>query len=108
MNTRSRFQRFVVMLAAVLFVFGVTAMPTPSYHNIDMVKARDKAREYARKKVDDRNRNYEHFSTDCTPAFEGHNHYARCVIFIRTPSAASFARSASRFFFPLILNLRSG
>jgi hypothetical protein len=68
----------VPVLALALLWSGA---PSVVAHNIDVVKARDKAREYARQKVADPNRAYEHYTTDCLAAFPGHNHYVRCSIF---------------------------
>jgi hypothetical protein len=68
----------VIALSLCIIAGGV---PTVNAHNIDVVKARDKAREYARQKVADPNRAYEHFTTDCLAAFPGHNHIVRCSIF---------------------------
>lgn len=67
----------ILVLLSSMFWAGV---PNVDAHNIDVVKAREKAREYARKKVDDPNRAYQHFSTDCMAAFPDHNHYVRCSI----------------------------
>jgi len=72
--------RDVLALILALGVF-CSGMPRVFAHNIDVTKARDKAREYARQKVDDPNRAYQHFTTDCLAAFPGHNHYVRCSIF---------------------------
>jgi hypothetical protein len=68
----------VLVLSLCVIVGGISRV---NAHNIDVVKARDKAREYAKKKVDDPNRAYQHFSTDCLAAFPGHNHIVRCSIF---------------------------
>jgi len=68
---------------ALILALGVfcSGMPKVFAHTIDVAQAREKAREYARKKVDDPNRAYQHFTTDCLAAFPGHNHYVRCSIF---------------------------
>jgi hypothetical protein len=68
----------VLILGLGVFWSGV---PEVLAHNIDVVAAREKAREYARKKVADPNRAYEHYTTDCLAVFPGHNHYVRCSIF---------------------------
>ncbi len=67
----------VCILALGLFLSGIREV---SAHNIDVVAAREKAREYARQKVADPNRAYEHYTTDCMAAFPGHNHYVRCSV----------------------------
>lgn len=68
----------VVILSVGIFWGGV---PEVFAHTIDVVAAREKARGYARQKVADPNRAYEHYTTDCLAAFSGHNHYVRCAIF---------------------------
>jgi hypothetical protein len=72
--------RTTTVLALSLFIIA-SGIPSVKAHNIDVVAAREKAREYARQKVADPNRAYEHYSTDCLAAFPGHNHYVRCSIF---------------------------
>ena len=80
-NQQARaFTRTTVVLALSLCIM-VGGIPSVHAHNIDVAKARDKAREYAKKKVDDPNRSYQHFSTDCLAVFPGHNHIVRCSIF---------------------------
>lgn len=55
-------------------------VPTVNAHTIDVVKAREKAREYARAKRNDPNRNYAHYQTDCVAGFPGHNHVVVCAV----------------------------
>jgi len=66
----------VAMLIGVNFVFTCST----SAHNIDLAKAREVIRNYARKVRDDSGGKYAHYSTSCVAAFPGHNHIARCVI----------------------------
>lgn len=70
-------------ILALILTLGLfwSGVPRVFAHTIDVAKARDKAREYAKKKVDDPNRTYQHFTTDCLAAFSGHNHVVRCSIF---------------------------
>lgn len=56
---------------------SITAGFTP---NIDLDKARDAARNYARQVRDESNGKYLNYSTSCRRMFPGHNHYVRCVI----------------------------
>ena len=70
-----------LVIHVLVFCMLWAGVPDVGAHNIDVVKAREKAREYARQKVDDPNRAYQHFTTDCLAAFPGHNHYVRCSIF---------------------------
>ena len=66
----------VAMLIGVNFVFTCST----SAHNIDIAKAREVIRNYARKVRDDSGGKYAHYSTSCVAAFPGHNHIARCLI----------------------------
>src|SRR6185369_12260474 len=66
----------VAMLIGVNFVFTCST----SAHNIDLAKAREVIRNYARNVRDQSGGKYAHYSTSCVAAFPGHNHIARCVI----------------------------
>src|ERR1700752_2469917 len=65
----------VILIGASLIFSGIV-----SAHNIDMAKAREVTRNYARKVRDDSGGKYAHYSTSCVAAFPGHNHIARGVI----------------------------
>jgi hypothetical protein len=65
----------VLLMGASLVFTGST-----SAHNIDLVKARDLARNYARSVRDESGGKYLHFSTSCKRNFPGHNHSVRCVL----------------------------
>ena len=65
----------VILIGASLIFSGIV-----SAHNIDLAKAREVTRNYARKVRDDSGGKYAHYSTSCVAAFPGHNHIARCVI----------------------------
>ena len=69
----------VLMGASLVFTTNVLA------HNIDLEKAWEKARDYARAKRSDPGRTYKHYATDCVKAFPGHNHIVRCTISYQTP-----------------------
>lgn len=64
----------LVMGASLVFTWSASA------HNIDLTKAREMARAYARQVRDESGGKYAHFSTNCVRAFPGHNHIARCLI----------------------------
>ena len=66
----------------VLVLIGATlVLPwTVSAHNINLDKAQELARNYARKVRTESNGKYTHYSTDCVNLFQGHNHYVRCTI----------------------------
>jgi hypothetical protein len=65
----------VILIGASLIFSGIV-----SAHNIDLKKAREVARNYARQVRDESGGNYAHYSTSCVAAFPGHNHIARCLI----------------------------
>jgi hypothetical protein len=64
----------MLMGASLFFTWSTSA------HNIDLAKARDVAREYARKVRDESGGKYLHYSTSCKKAFPGHNHVVYCTI----------------------------
>jgi hypothetical protein len=74
-----------VLTVMAVTVMGASLILTSSVfaHNISLKAAREKAREYARSVRDAPGRNYEHYETDCTIAFPGHNHYVRCTLFFQ-------------------------
>ena len=71
--------RYTVALALSICIISA-AVPSVNAHTIDVVKAREKAREYARTKRSDPNRNYAHYQTDCVAGFPGHNHVVVCAV----------------------------
>lgn len=74
--------RITILAIMATLVMGVGLVVTANTfaHNIDVKAAREKARDYARKKRSDPGRTYKHYSTDCVAAYPGHNHYVRCTI----------------------------
>ncbi|MBA3765852.1 MAG: hypothetical protein H0W99_02470 [Acidobacteria bacterium] len=66
----------IALLMCVSLVFTLSA----SAHNIDLAKAQEIARDYARQVRKESNGKYLHYSTDCRNLFQGHNHYVRCAI----------------------------
>jgi len=64
----------ILMGASLVYTWGTSA------HNIDVKKARELVRDYARSVRDESNGKYIHYSTNCVAAFPGHNHIARCLI----------------------------
>ena len=67
---------FIIFLLGASFVFTLSA----SAHNIDVKKAREIARDYARRVRDESGGKYAHYSTSCVAAFPNHNHIVRCLI----------------------------
>lgn len=68
------------ILMGASLVFAANALA----HNINLEKAWEKARDYARVKRSDPGRTYKHYATDCVEAFPGHNHVVRCTVFYQT------------------------
>ena len=79
-SSRNRFVRKAAMVIVLASSLLYWTAPNVSAHTIDVAKAREKAREYARAKVNDPNRNYKHYQTDCVAAFPNHNHIVTCSI----------------------------
>ena len=90
----------VVLLMVSVFSIGVPSIRAAAAHNIDVKKAKEKAQEYARKKVGDPNRNYKHFMTDCLAAFPGHNHYVRCSIFYQDADRKQLCKERIEVYLP--------
>lgn len=67
-------------IAAMLMGASLTFTGGASAHNIDLAKAQEIARDYARSVRKESNGKYPHYSTDCYKLFQGHNHYVRCLI----------------------------
>ena len=75
MKRRSLAIMLVILTGVSVFFTGLT-----SAHNIDLKKAREVARDYARSVRDESGGKYAHYSTNCVAAFPNHNHIARCEI----------------------------
>ena len=75
----------LAVIATVLMSAGLVFAANALAHNIDLEKAWEKARDYARAKRSDPGRTYKHYATDCVKAFPGHNHIVRCTISYQTP-----------------------
>ena len=73
-------RRVLAGIAAILMGASFIFSGNVSAHNIDLVKAREVARNYARQVRDESGGKYLHFSTNCVRAFPGHNHIVRCLI----------------------------
>jgi hypothetical protein len=70
----------IIAIVAILIGASLVFSGRTSAHNIDLKKAREAARDYARSVRDASNGKYAHYSTNCVAAFPGHNHIARCLI----------------------------
>lgn len=73
------------VIATVLIGAGLVFSANALAHNIDLEKAWEKARDYARAMRSDPGRTYKHYATDCVEAFPGHNHIVRCTVSYQTP-----------------------
>lgn len=73
-------RRVLAGIAALLMGSSLVFSGGASAHNIDLAKARDLARNYARQVRDESGGKYLHYSTSCRKNFPGHNHSVRCVI----------------------------
>ena len=72
-------RRILIGVAALLIGASLVISPSASAHNINLEKAKEKARAYA-KSVLDSGKGYVQSITRCNNAFSGHNHYVRCTI----------------------------
>jgi hypothetical protein len=73
-------RRVLAGIAAILIGASFIFTSSASAHNINLNKAWEMAREYARGVRAESNGKYLHYTTDCWELFEGHNHYVRCGI----------------------------
>jgi len=73
-------RRSLIVIIASLIGVCLLFTGVPSAHNIDLKKAREVARDYARRVRDESGGKYVHYSTNCVRAFPGHNHIVSCVI----------------------------
>ena len=68
------------MIVAIVIGAHLVFTWSSSAHNIDLKKARELVRDYARKVRDESGGKYVHYSTNCVAAFPNHNHIARCLV----------------------------
>ena len=73
-------RRVLAGIAAILIGTSLIFSGNVSAHNIDLKKARELARERARRVRDESGGKYLHYSTSCVKSYPGHNHYVRCRI----------------------------
>ena len=76
-------RKSLVVLVVFLMATSLVGTRTTSAHNIDLKKAREIVRDYARKVRDESGGKYVHYSTNCVNAFPNHNHIARCLVEFR-------------------------
>src|SRR4051812_304328 len=73
-------RRVLVLIATLSMGVSFSFTWRTSAHNIDLDKAWELARNYARSVREESNGRYLHYTTNCVKAFPGHNHFVRCVI----------------------------
>jgi hypothetical protein len=73
-------RRVLAGIAVLLMGASLVFTSSASAHNIDVAKAREIARDYARQVRDESGGKYLHYGTTCTRNFPNHNHSARCTI----------------------------
>jgi len=81
-------RRSLAIMLVILTGASLVFTWTTSAHNIDLKKAREVARDYARSVRDESGGKYAHYSTNCVRAFPNHNHYVRCSIDYQSASDA--------------------
>ena len=75
-----RSRRVIAGIITVLFCASFVFTSGTSAHNIDVTKARELLRDYARAVRDQSQGKYIHYATKCVAAFPEHNHIARCLV----------------------------
>ena len=77
-------RKSLIVIVAILLASSPVFKWSASAHNIDLKKAREAARDYARMVMEQVHGGLQgtfiHYSTNCVRAFPGHNHIARCLI----------------------------
>lgn len=67
-------------IAAILMGVGLAYPSGVSAHNIGVQSAKLKVREYVRSVINAPGSRYVRATTTCNKAFNGHNHYVRCMV----------------------------
>ena len=73
-------RKSLAVIVAIVIGANLVFTWSTSAHNIDLKKARELVRDYARKVRDESGGKYVHYSTNCVAAFPNHNHIARCLV----------------------------
>ena len=73
-------RRVLAGIAVLLMGASIIFTSSASAHNINLAKAWEIARDYARGVRAESGGKYLHYSTNCVKAFANHNHFVRCVI----------------------------
>jgi uncharacterized protein (DUF2147 family) len=73
-------RRVVVAMAILLMGASLVFTLSASAHNVGLAKAKEMAREYSLRVLNDQSKGYVQVIRRCSNAFSGHNHYVRCTI----------------------------
>ena len=73
-------RRVLAGIAALLMGASLVFTSSTSAHNIDVEKARELAREYARQMRDESGGKYTNYTTRCGAMYPNHNHLVSCTI----------------------------
>ena len=73
-------RRVLAGIAALLMGASLIFTSSAFAHNIDLAKAQEIARDYARLVRSESGGKYTHYATDCYNLYQGHNHFVRCQI----------------------------
>ena len=73
-------RKSLAVIVAIVIGANLVFTWSTSAHNIDLKKARELVRDYARKVRDESGGKYVHYSTNSVAAFPNHNHIARCLV----------------------------
>jgi hypothetical protein len=73
-------RRVLALVAAIVMGASLVFTLSASAHNIDVAKARELAREYARQMRDGSGGKYTNYTTRCGAMFPNHNHLVSCTI----------------------------
>ena len=76
-------RKSLAVIVAIVIGANLVFTWSTSAHNIDLKKAREIVRDYARRVRDESGGKYIHYSTNCVNAFPNHNHIARCLVEFR-------------------------
>jgi hypothetical protein len=83
-------RKLLIVIVAILMGTSFVFKGSASAHNIDLKKAREAARDYARMVREQVHGGLQgtfvHYSTNCVRAFPGHNHIVRCLIEFQNPA----------------------
>lgn len=73
-------RRVIVAMAVLSMGASLVFSVNVSAHNIDVKKATEVAKEYAREVIKESQGKYRHFKWRCGRMYPGHNHYVGCTL----------------------------